>query len=319
MALVTVDSNNLADVLKDAGVEPPKVEEPKAEEKVEVKEEPEDHPDDDKEGSDGLTPREKRELTEKMLRSVGKRVAQRKAAEEFADAQYREKQAAERRAEDLERQIAELKAQVQPEPQKDNREPKRENFATETEYIDARVDWKAEQKVAQREAERAAQDASKRMFTQVERAKELVPDFAQVTSSANLTVPPNVVEYMKESDLFAELGYYFAKNPDVMKKLELMAPVKQLVELGKIESKLSPFAPAAKDEPLTEKPEKAEPSTLDTGLSPSKARSDAPVIRPLTSGEGSQVQPDTSEMNTREMIQAWQKTNKVKLTLRKRH
>jgi len=324
MAVTVIDSSNLADILADAGVEPdptPTVtakpdDEVKTESTAESKVEETAQDDaDDEEGEDGLTPREKRDLSAKMLKAVGKRVRQRKAAEEFADAQYREKQAAESRAADLERQLNEIKGKNQPE-QKPSGEPKRENFASENEYIDARIEWKADQKFAQREQERLASEAGTRMFRQVERAKELVPDFAEVTSKASIEVPQYVVEYMRESDLFAELGYHFAKHPEVVKRLSAMAPVKQLVELGKIEGILKPFA-SAKDDTSTVS--RKEPSTLDTGFSPSKARSDAPVIRPLTSGEGSQVEADPSEMNTREMINAWQRTNKVQLNRRKRH
>lgn len=319
MAVVTVDSSNLADVLKDAGVEPdpaPQVGEGKPAELEAKVEPPQDDAKDDEEGEDGLTPREKRELTAKMLKSVGKRVAQRKAAEEFADAQYREKQAAESRVRDLEQQLNELKAKPVPEPAPDTSKPVREKFASESDYVEALVDWKADQKFAQREAERREQEANGRMFKQLERAKELVPDFADVTSKANLPVPEYVIEYMKESDLFAELGYHFAKNPEVIKRLSSLPAVKQLVELGKIEAKLAPFGATATKE--TTEPAR-EPSTLDTGFSPSKARSDAPVIRPLTSGEGSQVEPDERDMDTRQMIQHWQQTNKVSLNRRKRH
>ena len=101
MSITVIDSSNLSAVLADAGYPEPEsvlTADPEAP-TVEAQDEPEaeevvEHADDDKEGADGLTPREKRELTSKMLKSIGKRVAQRKAAEEFADAQYQEKKAA---------------------------------------------------------------------------------------------------------------------------------------------------------------------------------------------------------------------------------
>jgi hypothetical protein len=62
----------------------------------------------------------------------------------------------------------------------------------------------------------------------------------------------------------------------------------------------------------------ATPST-QTGESPSKPRGTAPVITPLSAGSTSQVEKAPEQMNTREMIQDWQKKNQRNLGLRKRH
>src|SRR5882672_113538 len=50
---------------------------------------------DDIEGEDGLTPRQKREFTESMLKTIGKKHRRQMEAEEFATAQYNERQLAE--------------------------------------------------------------------------------------------------------------------------------------------------------------------------------------------------------------------------------
>ena len=331
MSITVIDSSNLSAVLADAGYPEPEAvltAEPEAP-AVEAQDEPEaeevaEHADDDKEGADGLTPREKRELTSKMLKSIGKRVAQRKAAEEFADAQYQEKKAADRRSDDLERQLSELRGQVEPQAQSNGGKPDRSAFNDDVAFIEALTDWKTDQKFAQREVEQSQAAAQTKMRSHLQRASDLVEDFDEVTATANFSVPPNISEYLKESDLIAELGYHFAKNPDVMKRLNSLSPVKQLVELGKIEAKLSPFespsGPKAGVKPATNgATAKPAPSTLDTGLTPSKARIDAPVIRPLMSGEGQQVEPEARDMDTRQTIASWQKSNKTNLGLRRRH
>jgi len=335
MSITVIDSSNLSAVLADAGYPEPEAvltaepEAPAVEAQDEFPayleaDEVVEHADDDKEGADGLTPREKRELTSKMLKSIGKRVAQRKAAEEFADAQYQEKLSAERRGEDLERQLKELKGRIEPQAQPDNSKPDRSNYVNEENFIEALTDWKTDQKFAQRDAEQAQAAAQTRMRSHLQRANELVDDFAAVTAAANFSVPQNIAEYLADSDLIAELGYHFAKNPDVMKRLHALSPVKQLVELGKIEGKLTPFdsrsEPKAGVKPATNgAPPKPAPSTLDTGFTPSKARIDAPVIRPLMSGEGQQVEPEVRDMDTRQTIASWQKANKANLNLRRRH
>jgi hypothetical protein len=278
---------------------------------------------DDVEGEDGLTARQKRELSAKMLKAIGKKHRQVKEAEEFAADQIRLARAAERRAEEAERELNKTRAATKPEPEAV--EPVRENFATETEYIDAKIQWGVDQGIAKREAERAESQRRSTVAAQLAKAAGLVPDFEAVTS-ANLNWPGPVAQYMRDSDMFAELGYYFAKRPAELEKIAAMHPLKQLVAIGKIESTLQPFgsrSPASDPEPSGEKPEtngkgdKPAPST-DTGFSPSKARSDAPVIKPLNDG-GQAIDPEPSSMNTREMIQAYQKAKGINLTVRKRH
>jgi len=136
--------------------------------------------------------------------------------------------------------------------------------------------------------------------------------------------PKPVIDYMQDSQMFAELGYHFAKNPAELDTLTKLTPIKQLVALGKIEAILRPFgAPAAAPAPKAEevpngKPAKAAPSD-ETGFTPSKARSDAPVIRPLNSSDGQQVEIDPREMTTRQMIADFQAKKGVNLSIRKRH
>ena len=338
MAVVTVDSGNMEQFFAGANGDPVKSSHPpvndeakaesKPEDKLEVKAnaekpeaKPEDDDADDEEGDDGLTARQKRELSAKMLKAIGKKHRQVKEAEEFAADQIRLARAAERRAEDAER---ELNKRAKPEPEAAPVEPARENFSTETEYIDAKIKWGVDQGIAKREAERAEENRRSTVSTQLARAKELVPDFEQVTSAA-LNWPGAVAQYMRDSEMFAELGYHFAKHPAELEKIAVLPPIKQLVAIGKIESTLQPFglrSPASEPKLSGEKPEpngsgKPAPST-DTGFSPSKARSDAPVIKPLSDG-GQAIDPEPSTMSTREMIQAYQKSKGVNLAARKRH
>lgn len=326
MSITVVDGNNLADVMKDAGIEEPlKVEEAKTDpkdkpaDKVEAVIEPDDVEDDD-----GITPRQRKEMTANMLKAIGKKHRRIKEAEEFAAHQVEEKTAAEDRAEDLTRRLREAEAKIP--AAKEVVEPKRADFATDDEYIEARSDWKADQRLAVKEQERLQEERQASMRSQFQKASDLVADFKETVAKEipEYTLPSmqTVVGYMRESDLFAELGYHFAKNPAIVAKLAGMSPVRQLVELGKIEARLSPFGSSESSPKDGDKPNgkaTASPSTTDTGFSPSKARSDAPVIKPLTSGEGIQVDADPSAMNTRQAIEHYQKTKKVNFNARKRH
>lgn len=331
MSITVVDGGNLEQAITEAGIDPAELEaktaakaEAKAEKKAEAKTDTKaDKTDekgkpaadaeddaDDVEDDEGVTARQKRELSGKMLKAIGKKHRQVKEAEEFAAHQYREKQQAEARAQDLADQLQRLNRQ----PTKEEVAPTRESFANEGEYIDAKIKWGVDQGIKQREAEKAVAERTASVQEQFKKAAELVPDFEAVTS-VQLNYPKPIVAHMRESDMFAELGYHFAKNPKALERLASLTPVRQLVELGKIEATLQPFVKAKAS---SEASNGDKPSAVDTGFSPSKARSDAPVIKPLTGGEGS-VEPDPRGMTTRQQIESFQRTNKVNLHARKRH
>jgi hypothetical protein len=130
------------------------------------------------------------------------------------------------------------------------------------------------------------------------------------------------------------LGYHFAKNPEVLETLakftDGLTPgtarfwtgvTKSLVELGKIESKLSPFAPAAKvvDDPAPKATDGEKPSP-DTGSSPSKPRVTAPIITALSTGSAPQVEKDPEDMSVKDHLKVVTKAaGNTGLMLRKRH
>ena len=287
---------------------------------------------DDVEGEDGLTPRQKRELTEKMQRAIGKKHRELKEAEEFAADQYNSRRLAEKRAETLERELAKLKgAEPAKEPDPEAGKPVRENFETDEAYREAIVDWKVDQRIKQqaaedekrREAERM-QEVRRTAAERVTRAAELVPDYQEVVGSAEMEVPSYIASYMQESDLFAELGYHFATHPDVLERLAKLRPDRALVEVGKIESKLQPFKPVSEDagekasNGATPKQNGSKEPSTETREEPSR-QSRAPVITPVTNSSASQVEKSPQEMNIRETITAWQKKKGVHLDRRKRH
>jgi hypothetical protein len=335
MAVTVVDNTNLADMITEAGVESPETPVADApagdnpvEKESELKQGGEEAPKiegdedaDDIEDDEGVTARQKRELSAKMLKAIGKKHRQVKEAEEFAAHQYREKKAAEDRASELERQLRVVQEQNKPAAKPEEVEPIREAFHSEGEYIDAKIKWGVDQGIKQREAENAAQARQQQVQAQYQRAVELVPDFERVTNNLP-TLPNGVVAYMRDSDMFAELGYHLAKNHELAARLLSLSPVKQLVELGKIEAKLTPFGASASSSKADDRSDNGKAPTAapsaDTGFSPSKARSDAPVIKPI-SGEGAQVETDARDMTTRQQIEAFQRDNKVNLHARKRH
>lgn len=303
-----------------------KPEEKKAEVKTQEGEKPKEL-DDQTEDENGLTAKDRAELTEKMQRAIGKKHRQLKDAEEFAASQYSDKRLAENRISQLEQELAALKEQAQATKPAQDDKPKRESFETEEAYRDAVDDWRVDQKFKARQAEEAKKAAQERYqaiveaaTARIEKAKELVPDFEEVVGENETRVPPAVANYMQESEMIGELTYHFAKNPEVLERVSRLTPARQLVEIGKIESKLEPFV---KGQPETKAPNGAKPSQNDdkssteTDTRPSETR--APVIKPITSGSATQVDKSADEKNVRDLIADWKKRSGTDLLRRKRH
>ena len=335
MALTVLDSSNLDAIIADSRGETVEVvEKPVATSKPE-----ESKPviEDEAEDDNGLTAKQREEMTATMQKTIGKKHRMMKEAEEFAAAQYAERKLAEQRAEQIERELNELKgkAKVEDTPKESVTKPVRGNYQSDDDYIEALAAYRTEQLFAEREAtaqKKAAEERYNEIITaakaRIETARELVPDFAEVTGSADIPIPSAIANYMQESELFAEIGYHFAKNPDVVKDLQKLTIDKQLVAIGKIESKLTPFGKAAP----TEKPSNDEkssqeipsngkqntaPSEKYTGAFLSKSRTEAPVIKPLSDlgNASNQVDPE----NIRDVIADYTKTHKANFAHRKRH
>jgi len=333
---VVIDNSNLDAVLAEARGEP--LPEKPAEKPAEAKADDKPgeaktdaKPDEADEDENGLTEEQRATFTENMKRTIGKKHAKQKAAEELAEAQFNEKVLALKRAETLERENARLKEQLTPaKTQEEPKEPVRENYKTDKEYADALVDYRVEQKFKERDAEghqQAVKDRQREVVTtflgRVEKAREIVPDFDEVMSAADVDVPNDIAGYIQESELGAELGYHLAKNPQVIERLSKLTPARQLVEIGKIEGTLKPFvekSAKAEDKSNGHAPSqdgKRETAPSTNGKPPSKARLEP--IQPLETGSASQVTKPESEMTYQEVKAAWEAKRKVKLGIRRRH
>lgn len=341
MTVTVLDSNDLPAILADAGVE---LEQPgagaeSAEKKPEAnanRESPagaKTQDDIDDEDDNGLTESQRAELTSKMQKAIGKKHRMQKEAEEFAAAQYSERRLAEERAQRLEQELAELRgAKTQPVQEvKTPEKPQRINFSSDSEYLDAMVQFgvdEALRKKAEEDARAAENVARQEMINaagkRMARALELVPDYEEVTGAVDTIVPPAIANYMGKSEMIAELGYHFAKNPELLVSLAKLPPDEQLVKIGRIESTLTPFEPkAAQNDSKSSKEApngQAKPApSADTDINLSKPRGNAaPVITPLNTGS-SGTEKDSKDMNIRESIEDFSKRNRINLGIRKRH
>lgn len=179
--------------------------------------------------------------------------SKRREAEAKADA-------AEREAADLRAKLQALTAQAK--PMEADVRPLRSAFATEDEYIDAVASWGARKEIAKREqaaiearfeAEQAeiASQWSKRQ----DKAMKELPDYADVISKSDVSVPNHVHQAILESDYGPQIAYFLAlpDNADEVKKLREMKPLAAVKRIATLERELSEIG-AEKAEEVKETP-----------------------------------------------------------------
>lgn len=138
--------------------------------------------------------------------------------------------------------------------------PKQSDFTNNDEYIEALVDWTAEQKIAKakhddaRAAEAAQQKETFDAYNRgVAAAKSVHEDFAEVVGQ-DLTIPIGVqlaIIEMKEQG--PEVAYFLGSNPELCDELMKMSPMKAIAEAWKISEKLNE-SEAEEEEETEEKP-----------------------------------------------------------------
>lgn len=174
----------------------------------------------------------------------------------------REARKAEARYSALEAQIAELK-QPKPAEVKTESAPRREDFSSYEDFIEARADWRADQKVKKhleeyegkqsKKAEETTKAQAQREFQSkvssvIEAGQKAFPDFDSVINEAveDGLIPTKgaLYEAIMDSEMGEKLVYHLAKHPSEAERINKLGPLAQVRELGKLEDRLS-----AKKEP----------------------------------------------------------------------
>lgn len=217
--------------------------------------------------------------------------------DELAQTEYEGRLQAQRRIDELERQLSALAPKAEPEPELKLPDPK--SFTDQAEYdkalkayqdqlIDKRVEIKLK---AERERERqAAQEAL--MRERVAQAEKDIPDFREVISQADrapIEIPDFAKAAIMESDIGPQLAYHLAKNPDEAKRIFGLTPAKALLALGKIETQYA-------------KTEKEEAKASPPAITPETTRAPAPMT-PLKDSAGTVPADLSSPMNFKEYRQ----------------
>jgi hypothetical protein len=242
------------------------------------------------------------DLPEHVRKVIGKKHRLQKEAEEFARDQWRERQAADTRAEKLQRELEEERAKSRPAAVK-AKEPDPKDFATVAEYTDALVKYrvaetlKAERDQAEQQRQADEKAERERTFGQrIAAAKEKYPDFDTALKSIAGTeldrVHNDVIEYMQESEFGADILYHLAKHPETLERFRKLSPRGFIAQLGKLETKWE--KPAAEVTTLSQAA--AAPATT----TPAVSKAPAPIA-PLASDKATVVHKDPSQMSFQEL------------------
>jgi len=154
-------------------------------------------------------------------------------------------------------------------------EPKREQFGSYEEFIEARATWRAEQaaekkaravldegrKNAEQERSKGEQEKLTRAWNaQVDKARDDIEDFDEVCAESEAVVTPKMSEAILESDKGALIAYYLAKNPGEADRISKLAPSKQVAAIVALEDKVAKPAkqPSKAPEPIKPVGQKAE-------------------------------------------------------------
>lgn len=166
-------------------------------------------------------------------------------------------------------------AERQQAQQEGSDEPKREQFGSYEEFIEAKAEWKAERKAAEA-ARKVLEESQKRAESErtkgeqqrierdwsakLEKARDAIEDFDEVCAESEAIVTPPMADAIRESDQAGFLAYYLAKNPDEAERISKLSPSRQVAAIVALEEKVSKPAkkPSNAPAPITPVGQKAE-------------------------------------------------------------
>ena len=148
------------------------------------------------------------------------------------------------------------------------------------EYADAKAAWTArrevkavlaeeQRKTEQRQIEEGQKAARDAYAKRVEKAVEEYPDYKEVAESPNVLVSVPMAHAILHSDHGPKIAYHLGKNPEEAKRISLLPPPVQLMEMGLLVARLT--APAAKAEPAPA-PQKPVVSAAPKPIKPLEAK-----------------------------------------------
>lgn len=123
--------------------------------------------------------------------------------------------------------------------------PKRENFDTYEEYLDAKADWKVAEtlnevrrRALHEQAQQVAVQREREWEARQAKAASKYEDFLDVVNSEDLPITDVMADAIKETEAGPEIAYFLGKNPREAARIAALSPAAQVREIGKIEARL---------------------------------------------------------------------------------
>lgn len=148
----------------------------------------------------------------------------------------------------LEAKVQEMEARLNPQKKADeiDAKPTPGQFTDAFEYAEALAEWAGENALRNRDKQQAEAQAEKerenvvKSWTERQKVVEVeLPDYADTIASSDVQVSDQVRDAILESDVGPKILYHLAKNPEVAEALASKSARQALVEIGRLEAKLS--------------------------------------------------------------------------------
>lgn len=134
---------------------------------------------------------------------------------------------------------------VQSAPSVDEQAPNIDDFESYTEWQRASIQYEARKMVQAELAAREQQTRTAQVVTtyqqRLEEAAKRIPDLMETLQYLPSDIPApadDVLEYVRSSEVGPELAYHFAKNESLLRNLVALPPLKQAIEIAKVEAQL---------------------------------------------------------------------------------
>lgn len=158
----------------------------------------------------------------------------------------------------------------QPEPT--NAKPTFDQYNDIEAYASAVSEWTANKVVndvmSKREQERSGRKVQDTYLQRVADFKKTTPDFDEVFEDLeDVTLAPELVQGIMDSDVGPQLAYHLARNLDTVQRLNALSPHRRLIELGKLEVTVAGKPAAAGGPKVSRAPAPQKTPTAKTGTS----------------------------------------------------
>lgn len=242
------------------------------------------------EGGESTTPEVDPNAEPAITGETGAEPGTGEAAAEEPRVKLSEHTALRKRAQEAEDKAAVAQAELdairaqQRQPKRIEAEPDLVNYESVDAYNRDVKEWNKQ--IAREEINREKVDDDFR--SRAQKAAVKIPDYHQVTSTTTIPITMRVAEAIKLSEIGPDVFYYLAKNPGEAYRLAAMNDTLAVVEIGKLEAKLSQTVAPAK---------------------PKTSQAPPPVV-PLAGGKTSvDTEWDAEKHTTAENIAHWNAEN----------